>query len=160
VTVAITPATSDDIPHLLSILAEMDRFYGATDLEPQQLRERQVTEALFADQPLAYALIARVDGQVAGVASYSFLWPAAGLTTSLYLKELYVAEAHRRDGVGQALMEALFKLARQRGCSRVEWTTDDDNQGAQTFYDALGQKVHASKIFYRLDGERLSGVTS
>jgi hypothetical protein len=33
---------------------------------------------------------------LAGFAAYSFLWPAVGLTRSLFLKELYVAEAARR----------------------------------------------------------------
>ena len=35
-----------------------------------------------------------------GMASYSFLWPAAGLTRSLYLKELYVAQDWQRQGIG------------------------------------------------------------
>jgi GNAT superfamily N-acetyltransferase len=55
-----------------------------------------------------------------GFASYSFLWPAAGLTQSLYLKELFVTAKARRQGVGQALMERLIDIAKKAGCSRVE----------------------------------------
>jgi len=52
-----------------------------------------VRAALFADPPLARALLAWDGHVLAGLASYSFLWPADGLSAGLYLKELYVARA-------------------------------------------------------------------
>lgn len=95
------------------------------------------------------------DGQLAGFASYSFLWPAAGLTRSLYLKELYVTERARRTGVGKLLMQRLYDIAAEHGCSRVEWTTDRDNPDAQRFYAELGVPVRESKLFYRVEGDEL-----
>jgi GNAT superfamily N-acetyltransferase len=85
------------------------------------------------------------------MAAYSYLWPAVGRTRSLYLKELYVGESHRRGGVGKVLMRAVFATASQHGCSRVEWTTDDGNAGAQAFYETLGLPRRPSKIFYRVE---------
>jgi RimJ/RimL family protein N-acetyltransferase len=49
-------------------------------------------------------------------------------------------------------MQGLFESAAKRGCSRVEWTTDRDNAGAQAFYEQLGVPTHPSKIFYRVEG--------
>jgi GNAT superfamily N-acetyltransferase len=112
---------------------------------------------LFGDVPAAHVLLARTDGQVVGFAAYSFLWPAAGLTHSLYLKELYVGQAWRGRGVGTALMRRIREVAATAGCSRVEWTTDDDNSAAKRFYEALGAPVHPAKIFYRLEGGADSG---
>ena len=86
------------------------------------------------------------------MAAYSFLWPAAGLTRSLYLKELYIGEGYRRRGAGRLLMQALFEVAGQHGCSRVEWTTDSGNAGAQAFYEMLRLPRHPSKVFYRVEG--------
>ena len=74
-----------------------------------------------------------------------------GLTRSLYLKELYVADRYRGQGVGRLLMRVLFETASEHGCSRVEWTTDRDNTGAQAFYDMLGVTPQPSKIFYRVE---------
>ncbi len=39
--------------------------------------------------------------------------------------------------------------ARERGCTRGEWTTDAPNAGARAFYDSLGAAPLASKLFYR-----------
>lgn len=105
----------------------------------------------FSAPPAAYALLAWDAERLAGVAAYSFLWPTVGLTRSLYLKELYVAQACRGRGIGRLLMQALFGLAAKHGCSRVEWTTDRGNTSAQAFYHRLGLPVHASKLFYRAE---------
>ena len=140
---------------IAELAEEMDRFYGASESEPLELRIRQINEALFSDPPSAYALLAWDDGQLAGFASYSFLWPAAGLTRSLYLKELYVIETVRRKGIGKLLMQRLYDIAAEHGCSRVEWTTDRDNPDAQRFYSELGIPVRESKLFYRIEGDEL-----
>jgi GNAT superfamily N-acetyltransferase len=156
VTVAL--ARPEHCAAIAELLDELDSFYGATDVEPAGQRRDHIREGLFASPPAAYALLAWVSDRgerLAGFASYSFLWPAAGRTRSLYLKELYVAETCRGKGVGALLMEALRLTATQHGCSRVEWTTDDDNPGAMRFYEALGYSPKPSKIFYRLEGDRL-----
>jgi GNAT superfamily N-acetyltransferase len=154
--ITISPAGPDDARAVATLLEEMDRFYGATSAEPLDQRIRQITEALFADPPAAHALLAWDGAHLAGFAAYSFLWPAAGLTRSLYLKELYVSELHQRHGIGKLLMQAIFDTAAKHGCSRVEWTTDNDNQGALAFYDMLSLPRHPTKVFYRAEG---SGVT-
>ena len=69
----------------------------------------------------------------------------------VYLKELYVADRYRGQGIGRLLMQALFQAAAEHGCSRVEWTTDRANTGARAFYDRLGLPAHPSKIFYRVE---------
>jgi len=145
----VRPATPEDIADLVVLFEEMDRFYGAEAFDPEEVRREQIRSVLFGDVPMAYALLAYDAGEAVGFASYSFLWPAAGLTSSLYLKELYVSESRQRQGAGGALMAALIEIARKQGCSRVEWTTDRDNAGAQAFYDAAGHAVNDGKLFYR-----------
>jgi GNAT superfamily N-acetyltransferase len=147
--ITVSPANPDDAGAIADLLAEMDRFYGAAGTEPQSERIRQVGEALFGSPPAGTVLLAWDGTALVGFASYSFLWPAVGLTRSLYLKELYVTEPYQRRGVGQQLMNELFALAAKHGCSRVEWTTDTDNPGAQAFYARLGIPVETTKLFYR-----------
>jgi GNAT superfamily N-acetyltransferase len=149
--ITISPATTDDIPAMARLLTEMDQFYGSPDTDPEQAREQQIREALFGRTPGGYALLARDSQGLAGLAAYSFLWPAVGLTRSLYLKELYVADACRRQGIGKLLMDTLYQIAAEHHCSRVEWTTDDDNDGAMAFYAGLRVPAEASKVFYRVE---------
>jgi ribosomal protein S18 acetylase RimI-like enzyme len=148
--IVLAQATVEDVPGIAALLEELDRFYGSTEFDPIQARIAQISNLLFGDPPTAHVLLARVDGALAGLAAYSFLWPAAGVTASLYLKELYVSAEHRRAGIGRDLMTRLVEIAAERGCSRVEWTTDRDNDLAQLFYTALGFQTLPTKVFYRL----------
>lgn len=145
----IAPAQANDVEAIARLLDELDRFYGGTQSEPPGAQIEQINDALFGPTPAGAVLLAWDDDKLAGLASYSFLWPAAGLTRSLFLKELYVAEAYRRTGVGRQLMEALDAVARANRCSRVEWQTDAPNTDAQRFYEELGFPSDSSKIFYR-----------
>ncbi|MEU0517916.1 GNAT family N-acetyltransferase [Streptosporangium sp. NPDC006007] len=151
----VTLASPENADAIVALLEEMDRFYGATDIEPFDVRVRQVQQALFADPPAAYALLAWEGEKLAGIASYSFLWPAVGLTRSLYLKELYVSQEQRRAGIGTLLMRALFEIAAKHECSRVEWTTDKDNAAAQRFYEKLDPLRLPTELFYRVDSEMI-----
>ncbi len=151
----VIPAERAHVEAIAVLAEEMDRFYGVAEVEPRDLRIRQINEAIFSSPPSAYALLAWDDGELVGFAAYSFLWPAIGLTRSLYLKELYVVEAARRTGIGKLLMGHLYEIAVKNDCTRVEWTTDSGNPDAQRFYAELGVPLNGSKLFYRIEGEEL-----
>jgi ribosomal protein S18 acetylase RimI-like enzyme len=153
--ITVNPVRPTDVSALAQLAEEMDRFYGASEIEPMDVRQRQINSAVFSDPPSAYALAAWDGETLVGFVSYSFLWPAIGLTRSLYLKEMYVAETARRKGVGKLLMRNLYDIAIKCDCSRVEWTTDRDNVEAQRFYAELGVSVKESKLFYRIEGNQL-----
>ncbi|MFJ9840266.1 GNAT family N-acetyltransferase [Kitasatospora sp. NPDC101155] len=142
----IVRATEADTEILATILGEIEQYYGGSADSPDP---EQVRSALFGSRPAATVLLSRDGEEVTGLASVSLLWPAAGADTSLYLKELYVREPHRRRGIARELMTAVHAEARAAGCSRVEWTADRDNPAALAFYVALGVVPNDGKIFYR-----------
>jgi GNAT superfamily N-acetyltransferase len=146
--VTITRATEADVGTISRLLGTVEAYYGGEDVpgDPAQVRE-----ALFGARPVATVLLARDGGTVLGMASYTFLWPASGADTSLYLKELFVVAEGRRRGVARALMTALREEATAAGCSRVEWTADRDNPPALAFYASLGAKERDGKVFYRVE---------
>jgi GNAT superfamily N-acetyltransferase len=150
--VTIRPADKRDITAVAELIEEIERFYESTEIQPFEERRAQVEEALFGSPPLASALLVEDEaGDIVGLAAYSFLWPSAGSTHSLFLKELYVRDTLRRQGVGARLMDELRAVAAARpGCSRVEWMTDRDNPGARAFYKSLGFAEFDGKIVYRV----------
>ncbi|OKJ49460.1 cyclophane-containing RiPP N-acetyltransferase HaaN [Streptomyces sp. CB02115] len=152
-TVTIRPTDRLDIVAVAELIEEIERFYGSTEIQPLEERHPQVEEALFGSPPLASALLVKDGtGNLVGLAAYSFLWPAAGSSHSLFLKELYVRDTLRRQGVGARLMDELRALAVARsGCSRVEWMRDRDNPNARAFYKSLGFAEFDGKIVYRVD---------
>ncbi|MFJ2646071.1 GNAT family N-acetyltransferase [Streptomyces sp. NPDC087420] len=117
--VQISVATEEDTEIISEILGEIEAYYGG---EATPGNTTQIRAALFSGRPAAQVLLARDSDQVLGFASYTFLWPAAGAESSLYLKELFVRSTARRRGVAKAFMAALEAAAAAAGCSRIEWT--------------------------------------
>lgn len=148
----IRGAEPTDVKAIAGLIEEIERYYGATDIQPLEQRIPQVEAALFGPSPLANVILAEAGTGILGLAAYSFLWPAAGTTHSLYLKELYVRQEGRRRGVGSRLIAEIHAVAAARpGCSRVEWTADRDNDAALAFYRALGYQELDNKVLYRAD---------
>jgi GNAT superfamily N-acetyltransferase len=57
-----------------------------------------------------------------------------------YLQDLFVAPDVRGGGVGRQLIEAVYTLARSRGCSRVHWLTHETNSDAMKLYDRIADR--------------------
>jgi len=158
--VEIRGARPDDIDGLLDLLDEVDEFYASPPTDTREQRRVEVSAALFAAEPAAHALVARDAGRLVAFASYSYLWPAAGTTTSLWCKELFVSASHRRRGLGRLLLSELARIAVDRSCSRVEWTTERGNGDAMAFYAALGAPAQGDKVMFRLEGDQLASMAA
>lgn len=94
-------------------------------------------QAFVADPTDQVALMAMHDGQPAGIAllARSEIAPVHDVTP--WLAGLYVAPAHRRHGVGAALVRAIEGQARQRGHHRLFLYTTD----AADYYQRLGWSI-------------------
>jgi ribosomal protein S18 acetylase RimI-like enzyme len=93
----------------------------------------------FLAAPGHLMMIAYVDGAPAGMVSgIEMLHPDKGSEMCLY--ELSVDEVYRRHGIGRALVEALLKVARERGCYDMWIGLDTDNDPALATYRSAGAK--------------------
>jgi len=57
-----------------------------------------------------------------------------------YLEDLFVDPSRRKRGVGRALIEATYREADARGCTRTYWATQEFNYTARALYDQLATK--------------------
>ena len=115
---------------------------------------------LFGPRPCAWALVAEVAGQVRCFAlsfrSYSTFLCRPGI----YLEDLYVQPAYRRQGLGRALLAALAQQAVEEGCGRLEWAVLDWNAPSIAFYRQLGAQPMDEWTTFRLTGEALSRLAA
>jgi GNAT superfamily N-acetyltransferase len=72
------------------------------------------------------------------------------------LEDLFVRPEHRGAGLGRALLAALARLARERGCGRFEWAVLDWNTPAIRVYESLGASVLPDWRFARVTGDALA----
>lgn len=154
----IRPASIADVPLILALIRELAEY----EREPDAVvaTEDLLARHLFGERPAAEVLIAELDGEAAGFALFFHNFSTWKGRHGLYLEDLFVRPAHRRHGVGLALMRHLARIAMERGCGRFEWSVLDWNTPAIDFYRALGAVGMDGWTVQRLDGETLHALAT
>ncbi|PYL63159.1 MAG: GNAT family N-acetyltransferase [Verrucomicrobia bacterium] len=143
---SIRDATVADIPIILQLIRDLATYERA----PNEVRatETQLIDVLFGEKPVAEALLAFEDETPIGFAVFFHNFSTWLGKPGLYLEDLFVKPEVRGKGYGRALLIHLAKIARDRGCGRMEWAVLDWNEPAIEFYKKIGaQPLDEWKIF-------------
>lgn len=155
-TTIIRWARSGDEAELVAMIHALAEFEHAAD--KCTVTEKQLTAALFSDQPSARAHIAEVDGTPAGCALWYRTFSTWDGVAGIYLEDLFVRPEFRRHGVARALLATLARECTAAGYTRLEWAVLDWNTNAIALYDSVGGRPQSDWITYRVSGPELSAL--
>lgn len=80
-------------------------------------------------------------GDMLGLVHYLFHPVTWAKGPRCYLEDLFTSEQARNQGVGRALIEAVYEKAKVQGADQVYWLTEDFNRRAHYLYDKLALKT-------------------
>ena len=145
---AIRPATAADVP----IILELIRALATYERAPNEVTatEDGLNKVLFGEKPAAEVLLAFENETAVGFAVFFHNFSTWLGRPGLYLEDLFVRPEDRGKGYGRALLIHLAKIARDRGCGRMEWAVLDWNEPAIQFYHKLGAKPMDEWTVFRL----------
>jgi GNAT superfamily N-acetyltransferase len=152
----IRPAHVDDVPIILELIRDLATYERAPD-EVVATGE-QLNDVLFGERPVAEVLLAFEGELPVGFAVYFYNFSTWLGRPGLYLEDLFVKPEKRGKGYGRALLVALAKIARDRGCGRMEWAVLDWNEPAIKFYRALGATPMHEWTVFRLTGQEIANL--
>ena len=109
-------------------------FYKAT--LPQASTDTAWARFHDSAEPM-FLLGAYVDGRLTGIVQYLFHRSTWTPGDYCYLQDLFVDDSARGLGLGRKLIEAVYAAAKEAGCSRVHWLTQNDNATARLLYDRI-----------------------
>ncbi len=127
--VAIRDAEPQDEAAVLRLLRLIPVNANADDGEraaAQRLRERAAMDVLVAER----------GGETVGFLALSFVPTLSGLRA--LIGDMAVDPAHRRRGIGMALLEAAIQRASRRGAMYLLVDTSRADEAAREFYQACG----------------------
>ena len=151
---AIGRATLADVGTILNLIRDLATYERA----PNEVTatEEQLVDVLFGKKPAAEVLLAFEDEEAVGFAVYFYNFSTWLGRAGLYLEDLFVRPEHRGKGYGRALLVELAKIARDRGCGRMEWAVLDWNEPAIEFYRKLGAKPMNEWTVFRLNADGIA----
>ncbi len=138
-TLAVRPLRAEDKADWAVLWAAYLAFY---ETERSQSVFDLYFERLLGDDPQDYnGLVAEKDGRLVGLTHYLFHRHGWSEENVCYLQDLYAAPDVRGEGVGRALIEAVYGAADAAGAPGVYWLTQDFNSTARQLYDRIGVKT-------------------
>ena len=154
----IRTAQTKDIDEIFELILGLaayeqlsDRVTGNTEL----LRSH-----LFGDRPCAEAIVAELGDLTIGFALFFPTYSTFLTQPGIHLEDVFVQPEYRRQGVGKALMNAIAKIAHDRGCGRLEWSVLEWNQNAIEFYQSLGATILPDWKTCRMTAEVLASIAT
>jgi GNAT superfamily N-acetyltransferase len=103
-------------------------------------------ERFFEPAEPVRCLVAQGQGQVVGLTHYILHRSTTRLRDVCYLQDLFTLARLRGQGIGRALIQAVYAAATEAGCSRVYWQTQLTNAAGRTLYDQVAR--HEGFIVY------------
>lgn len=150
---SIRPAELRDLPAIVQLIRELAEFEHLTHL--LQVTSEKLRPHLFGERAVVEALVAESQGEVVGFAVFFTNFSTFLAQPGLYLEDLYVRPAHRGQGVGEALLSRVGRLAVEREYGRFEWSVLDWNANAIRFYEKMGATVMPDWRICRVTGDAL-----
>ena len=111
--------------------------------------------AMFSDQPIVGALLAELDGVLAGCAVWHRSFSTFRGSEVLYLEDLSVLPQFRRRGVARALLKSVGALAIEKNYPSIYWLMMDWNREAHALYQSVGAEIESGTSFCRIHGAAL-----
>jgi GNAT superfamily N-acetyltransferase len=150
----IRSAKVADVPIILQLIRDLATYERA----PNEVTatEEQLVDVLFGEKPNAEVLLAFEEETAVGFAVFFHNFSTWLGRPGLYLEDLFVKPEVRGKGYGRALLVHLAKIARDRGCGRMEWAVLDWNEPAIKFYLTLGAKPLEEWTVFRLTSDGIA----
>jgi GNAT superfamily N-acetyltransferase len=154
----IRPARVEDVPIILELIRDLATYERA----PHEVTatEEQLVDVLFGERPAAEVLLGFEGDLPVGFAVFFHNFSTWLGRPGLYLEDLFIKPEKRGKGYGRALLVELAKIARDRGCGRMEWAVLDWNEPAIKFYRALGAKPMDEWTVFRLTRDGIARLAN
>ena len=133
-TLTIRAIEEKDKDQWLKLWAGYLEFYKST-ISPEQTE--LTWKRLINNELKMFGFVAESEDGIIGFTNCLFRPSTLTETYYCYLEDLFVDPNIRGKGIGRALMNKVFELAKEKNSKRVYWTTQEFNKTARVLYDSI-----------------------
>src|SRR5438874_2043955 len=154
----IREATEADVPLILQFIRDLAVYEKLA--HKVVVTEEKLRQTLFANPRFAEVIFVSENGIEVGFALFFHNYSTFLGQPGIYLEDLFVKPETRGRGYGKALLAHLARLAKERGCGRLEWAVLNWNTPSVDFYKSLGAVPLDDWKIFRLTGDALDRLAT
>jgi ribosomal protein S18 acetylase RimI-like enzyme len=141
----VTAETFDEFLALIDKLAEYEKL-----VPPDENAKKRLRIDCFKDKPKYEAYVGKIGNKCVSYVIYFFTYSSFLALPTLFIEDIFVLGDYRRRGIGRKMFDHCKKIAKRKGCGRIEFMVLKWNKLAQAFYEKNKAK-RLGWYFYRLD---------
>ena len=149
----IRSARPADAPLLCEFVRELAYFEGLA--HECHITVESAFEFLLGPRRVADAIIAELGGQPVGYAVFYRTLSTFVAKPGIYLEDLFVRPAFRKQGIGRALLQEVGRIAHRADSGRFEWIALKWNEKARALYRAAGAREMEEWMLFRMNAKAL-----
>lgn len=131
----IRPATIEDASLLATMILELAEYERLA--HEAGVTAESIARDAFGPHPKFRAVIAESDGQAVGYAVFFEFYSTFQGRAGLFLEDIFVRPPFRKQGIGQALLAHVARIAWDENYFCMRWEVLDWNTPAIEFYKRL-----------------------
>lgn len=146
----IRPIKPEDHDAWRPLWDDYNAFYERTGPAalPEEVHQTLWRRFFDASEPV-YGIVAERGDRIVGFCHYLYHRSTSRIELTCYLQDLFTMAEERGHGVGRALINAVYEIAKEAGTKRVYWQTHTTNTPGRTLYDKVAK--HYGFIVYAKD---------
>jgi len=135
-TFTIRKTTSDDIRAVIGLGREFAKFEKLDHYFV--ITEEKLSDAMFGSDSFVEGLVAEADQRIIAYAIFYPNFASFRGQKGFFLEDLYIDADYRGQGVGEAILKEVARIARSRNFDRIDFQVLDWNLPAIKFYEKHG----------------------
>ena len=149
--IQIRKSTPNEVPAIVRLMRDFAEYEDLGDY--CEITEERLHEVMFGEQAFVEGLVAFHNEEPIAYAMFYPYFASFRGQCGYYLEDIFIAEDFRRNGLGEAMIKIVAKLARQRGFERIDFQVLEWNTPAVKFYEKLGaMRDDSERHFKFIDG--------
>lgn len=134
--IQIRKSTPEEIPSIVRLMRDFAEFENLGDY--CEITEDRLFNVMFGEDSFVEGLVAFHDREPVAYAMFYPYFASFRGQCGYYLEDIFIADDYRRNGLGEAMVRIIARLARQRGFERIDFQVLEWNTPAVKFYEKLG----------------------
>lgn len=141
--ISIRKATIKDLPEVLALVKELAIYEKAA--HEVKITISELEKDGFGEHPLFWIILAEVDAKIVGMSFY-YIRYSTWTGRNLYLEDIIVKEAYRRNSIGKLLFEETINEAKKMNVRQMMWQVLDWNEPALNFYKKFNAELDSEWV--------------